>query len=93
MTPHKHIGDLSTVIVKKQFNLDLPKLNSYTEPMVCLSHSCLIARNLLAGMKTCRDVFQYMNYIENSSASGALSGVDSLVKGYIKVGFTVTIIC
>ena len=39
-------------------------------------------------MKTCRDVFQYMNYIANSSASGALSGVDSLVKGYIKVGFT-----
>ncbi|EER89265.1 hypothetical protein BDA96_10G061500 [Sorghum bicolor] len=47
-------------------------------------NSCLIARNLLGGMKTCRDVFQYMNYIENSSASGALSGVDSLVKGYIK---------
>jgi [histone H3]-lysine27 N-trimethyltransferase EZH2 len=36
-------------------------------------------------MKTCRDVYQYMNYIANSSASGALSGVDSLVKGYIKV--------
>ncbi|XP_062233525.1 histone-lysine N-methyltransferase EZ1-like isoform X3 [Phragmites australis] len=47
-------------------------------------NSCLIARNLLGGMKTCRDVSQYMNYIENSSASGALSGVDSLVKGYIK---------
>nr|CAB3469743.1 unnamed protein product [Digitaria exilis] len=47
-------------------------------------NSCLIARNLLGGMKTCRDVFQYMNYIENSSASGTLSGVDSLVKGYIK---------
>ncbi|TKW20033.1 hypothetical protein SEVIR_4G059000v4 [Setaria viridis] len=47
-------------------------------------NSCLIARNLLGGMKTCRDVFQYMNYIENSSASGTLSVVDSLVKGYIK---------
>ncbi|KAG2604425.1 hypothetical protein PVAP13_4NG061908 [Panicum virgatum] len=47
-------------------------------------NSCLIARNLLGGMKTCRDVFQYMSYIENSSASGTLSGVDSLVKGYIK---------
>lgn len=47
-------------------------------------NSCLIARNLLSGMKTCRDVFQYMNYIENCSASGALSGVDSLVKGYMK---------
>jgi hypothetical protein len=33
-----------------------------------------------------------MNYIENSSATGTLSGVDSLVKGYIKVGFTVTLI-
>ncbi|KAL6898089.1 hypothetical protein ACP4OV_006685 [Aristida adscensionis] len=47
-------------------------------------NSCLIARNLLGGMKTCRDVFQYMNYIENCSASGTLSGVDSLVKGYMK---------
>ncbi|XP_045086651.1 histone-lysine N-methyltransferase CLF-like [Aegilops tauschii subsp. strangulata] len=32
-------------------------------------NSCLIARNLLAGEKTCSDVFQYMNYIENSSTS------------------------
>jgi hypothetical protein len=93
VTPHKRIRDLCTVIVKKQFNLGLPNLNSYNEPMVCLSHSCLIARNLLGGMKTCKDVFQYMNYIENNSASGALSGVDSLVKGYIKVGCTVTLIC
>jgi hypothetical protein len=53
-----------------------------------LSCSCLIARNLLGGMKTCSDVFQYMHYIENSSASGTLSSVDSLVKGYIKVGLT-----
>jgi hypothetical protein len=43
-------------------------------------------------MKTCTDVFQYMNYIENSSASGALSGVDSLVKGYMKVGFIIKLI-
>ncbi|KAG8076016.1 hypothetical protein GUJ93_ZPchr0006g40607, partial [Zizania palustris] len=47
-------------------------------------NSCLIARNLLGGMKTCTDVSQYMNYVENSSASGVLSGVDSLVKGYMK---------
>ncbi|KAM3207843.1 hypothetical protein ACQJBY_062864 [Aegilops geniculata] len=47
-------------------------------------NSCLIARNLLCGMKTCSDVFQYMSYIENSSASGTLSRGDSLVKGYIK---------
>jgi hypothetical protein len=40
-------------------------------------------------MKTCSDVFHYMNYIENTSASGTLSSADSLVKGYIKVGFTV----
>ncbi|KAM3207849.1 hypothetical protein ACQJBY_062869 [Aegilops geniculata] len=32
-------------------------------------NSCLIAGNLLAGEKTCSDVFQYMNYIENSSTS------------------------
>ena len=43
-------------------------------------------------MKTCTDVFQYMNYIENSSASGALSGVDSLVKGYMKVGIIIKLI-
>ncbi|EMS49759.1 hypothetical protein TRIUR3_03717 [Triticum urartu] len=48
-------------------------------------NSCLIARNLLCGMKTCSDVFHYMSYIENSSASGTLSRGDSLVKGYIKV--------
>uniref|UniRef100_A0ACD5W9R3 Uncharacterized protein n=2 Tax=Avena sativa TaxID=4498 RepID=A0ACD5W9R3_AVESA len=47
-------------------------------------NSCLIARNLLGGMKTCSDVFQYIHYIENSSASGTLSNVDSLVRGYIK---------
>ncbi|KAF7093912.1 hypothetical protein CFC21_096287 [Triticum aestivum] len=32
-------------------------------------NSCLIARNLLDGEKSCSDVFQYMNYIENSSTS------------------------
>uniref|UniRef100_M8CBW7 [histone H3]-lysine(27) N-trimethyltransferase n=1 Tax=Aegilops tauschii TaxID=37682 RepID=M8CBW7_AEGTA len=47
-------------------------------------NSCLIARNLLAGEKTCSDVFQYMNYIENSSTSEVFNGVDSLVKGFIK---------
>ncbi|CAM0912951.1 unnamed protein product [Alopecurus aequalis] len=47
-------------------------------------NSCLIARNLLSGMKSCSDIFQYMNYMENSSASGVLRGVDSLVKGHIK---------
>ncbi|XP_026416704.1 histone-lysine N-methyltransferase CLF-like [Papaver somniferum] len=28
-------------------------------------NSCLIARNLLVGMKTCAEVFQYMSYTEN----------------------------
>ncbi|VAI70781.1 unnamed protein product [Triticum turgidum subsp. durum] len=51
-------------------------------------NSCLIARNLLCGMKTCSDVFHYMSYIENSSASGTLSRGDSLVKGYIKFLFS-----
>ncbi|CAM0875428.1 unnamed protein product [Alopecurus aequalis] len=47
-------------------------------------NSCLISRNLLGGMKTCSDVFKYLHYIENSSASGTLSSADSLVKVYIK---------
>jgi histone-lysine N-methyltransferase EZH2 len=40
-------------------------------------------------MKTCSDTFQYMNYTENSSAAGGLSGVDSLADRYIEVGFNV----
>ncbi|KAM3207851.1 hypothetical protein ACQJBY_062869 [Aegilops geniculata] len=55
-------------------------------------NSCLIAGNLLAGEKTCSDVFQYMNYIENSSTSEVFNGVDSLVKGFIKVGFSLVYI-
>ncbi|KAM0894752.1 hypothetical protein ACQ4PT_024228 [Festuca glaucescens] len=47
-------------------------------------NSCLIARNLLGGMKTCSDVFQYMNYTDNSSSSGVLNGLDSLADGYIE---------
>uniref|UniRef100_A0ACD5ZK32 Uncharacterized protein n=1 Tax=Avena sativa TaxID=4498 RepID=A0ACD5ZK32_AVESA len=44
-------------------------------------NSCLIARNLLGGMKTCSDVFQYMNYTENNNAS-VLSSVDPFDNGY-----------
>jgi hypothetical protein len=53
------------------------------------SCSCLIARNLLGGMKTCSDIFQYMKYTDNSSASGDLNGLDSLADGHIEVGFNV----
>ncbi|XP_051204648.1 histone-lysine N-methyltransferase CLF isoform X2 [Lolium perenne] len=47
-------------------------------------NSCLIARNLLGGMKTCSDIFQYMKYTDNSSASGVLNGLDSLADGHIE---------
>ncbi|KAK6923060.1 Pre-SET CXC domain [Dillenia turbinata] len=43
--------------------------------------SCLIARNLLNGLKTCSEVFQYMNFSENKLSTG--DGVNSL-KGYSK---------
>ncbi|KAG9159353.1 hypothetical protein Leryth_017975 [Lithospermum erythrorhizon] len=33
------------------------------------SNSCLIARNVMNGLKTCREVFQYMNHSENQLSS------------------------
>ncbi|XP_073098811.1 histone-lysine N-methyltransferase CLF isoform X3 [Elaeis guineensis] len=47
-------------------------------------NSCLIARNLLCGMKTCMEVFQYMNYVEDKKTYGAADGANSLVEGYAK---------
>ncbi|XP_072979738.1 histone-lysine N-methyltransferase CLF [Typha angustifolia] len=49
-------------------------------------NSCLIARNLLSGMKTCMEVFQYMSYVENRGLSGAPDGANSLVEGHPKGG-------
>ncbi|XP_043714027.1 histone-lysine N-methyltransferase EZ1-like isoform X2 [Telopea speciosissima] len=47
-------------------------------------NSCLIARNLLNGMKTCAEVFQYMSFTENKLFSGSGDGKNSLVEGHSK---------
>ncbi|KAM2967058.1 hypothetical protein FF1_027365 [Malus domestica] len=48
------------------------------------SNSCLIARNLLNGMKTCWEVFQYMNFSESKMSCQAGDAANSLVEGYSK---------
>ncbi|XP_023876365.1 histone-lysine N-methyltransferase CLF isoform X2 [Quercus suber] len=48
-------------------------------------NSCLIARNLLNGMKTCWEVFQYMNCSESKLSCQAGDGANSHVEGYSKV--------
>lgn len=47
-------------------------------------NSCLVARNLLNGMKTCWEVFQYMNCSESNLFCQAGDGANSLVEGYSK---------
>ncbi|GFZ18772.1 SET domain-containing protein [Actinidia rufa] len=47
-------------------------------------NSCLIARNLMIGMKTCSEVFLYMNSSKNRMSSRAGDGVNSLLEGYSK---------
>ncbi|KAK8556762.1 hypothetical protein V6N12_003157 [Hibiscus sabdariffa] len=47
-------------------------------------NSCLIARNLLNGLKTCWEVFQYMTGADNKLAYHAASGVLSLLEGCSK---------
>ncbi|CAL5326232.1 unnamed protein product [Camellia sinensis] len=48
-------------------------------------NSCLIARNLMNGMKTCSEVFLYMNCSENRLFSRAGDGANSLLEGYSKL--------
>ncbi|CAN4093536.1 unnamed protein product [Withania somnifera] len=43
--------------------------------------SCLIARNLMNGLKTCWDVFQYMNNFGNKLFSRAVDGMDGIFEG------------
>ncbi|XP_078157880.1 SET domain-containing protein isoform X2 [Carex rostrata] len=45
---------------------------------------CLIARNLLNGMKTCLEVFQYMTFVESNSGDGAHCSANNLVRGHLK---------
>ncbi|XP_043711399.1 histone-lysine N-methyltransferase CLF-like [Telopea speciosissima] len=47
-------------------------------------NSCLIARNLFHGMKTCAEVFQYMSFTENKSSYGSADASNSLVEGHSK---------
>ncbi|KAJ4966844.1 hypothetical protein NE237_018693 [Protea cynaroides] len=47
-------------------------------------NSCLIARNLLRGLKTCAEIFQYMNFTENKPSYGSGDGANSLVEGHSK---------
>lgn len=54
--------------------------------------SCLVARNLLNGMKTCWEVFQYMNCSESNLFCQAGDGANSLVEGYSKVDLIGTIV-
>ncbi|XP_010317757.2 histone-lysine N-methyltransferase EZ2 isoform X1 [Solanum lycopersicum] len=43
--------------------------------------SCLIARNLMNGLKTCWEVFQYMNNSGNKLFSGTGDGMDDILEG------------
>ncbi|XP_039009384.1 histone-lysine N-methyltransferase CLF-like [Hibiscus syriacus] len=47
-------------------------------------NSCLIARNLLNGLKTCWEVFQYMTGTDNKLTCHAANGVLSLLEGCSK---------
>ncbi|XP_020578627.1 histone-lysine N-methyltransferase EZ1 [Phalaenopsis equestris] len=47
-------------------------------------NSCLIARNLLSGLKTCLEVYRHLNYIENKAMHRAADGSHSLVEGHAK---------
>ncbi|KAI9075051.1 hypothetical protein K1719_043001 [Acacia pycnantha] len=47
-------------------------------------NSCLIARNLLAGLKTCWEVFQYINCNEGKMPGPVGDAVNSLLEGYSK---------
>ncbi|PNY03837.1 histone-lysine N-methyltransferase CLF-like protein [Trifolium pratense] len=53
-------------------------------------NSCLIARNLLNGLKTCWDVFQYINCEEGKLSGSTGDATNSLVEGYSKVDFGAT---
>ncbi|XP_062101951.1 histone-lysine N-methyltransferase CLF isoform X2 [Humulus lupulus] len=47
-------------------------------------NSCLIARNLMSGMKTCWEVFQHMNHFDAKMSGQAGDAANSLVEGYSK---------
>lgn len=53
-------------------------------------NSCLIARNLLNGLKTCWEVFQHMTCSENKLFCQAGDAANSLLEGYSKFDFNGT---
>ncbi|KAK4790053.1 hypothetical protein SAY86_017357 [Trapa natans] len=50
-------------------------------------NSCLIARNLLTGFKTCWEVFQYMNFCENKLRGPGGEGSNCLGEGFSKFDY------
>ncbi|KAK9096981.1 hypothetical protein Sjap_022478 [Stephania japonica] len=49
-------------------------------------NSCLIARNLLSGMKTCAEVYQYMSFSEDKLFRTG-DGVNSFFEGHSKIDY------
>lgn len=60
-------------------------INFHPTFVLYLLYSCLIARNLLNGLKSCWEVFQYMNYSEKKLAYQA--GNAANLEGYSKFEF------
>ncbi|CAA7409796.1 unnamed protein product [Spirodela intermedia] len=74
---HKAVGNTWNVIEKSLLEKGIEIFGR---------NSCLIARNLLSGMKTCSEVFQYMNLIENKATYRAGDGTNSHAEGHNKGG-------
>ncbi|KAF5193395.1 Histone-lysine n-methyltransferase, partial [Thalictrum thalictroides] len=72
----RHEGDKSWKAIEKGL---------YTKGLEIFGrNSCLIARNLLSGMKTCSEIYQYMTFTENELLYGAGDGTNSPVEGHSK---------
>ncbi|KAF9623068.1 hypothetical protein IFM89_036204 [Coptis chinensis] len=73
---YKHVGDKSWKVIEKSL---------FTKGLEIFGrNSCLISRNLLSGLKTCMEVYQYMNFNENQLLCGAGDGANSLAEGHPK---------
>nr|GMC95088.1 histone-lysine N-methyltransferase CLF-like isoform X1 [Ipomoea batatas] len=77
---------VNEIILKKEVNEDIswrPIEKALFEKGLEMfgRSSCLIARNLMNGQKTCLEVFQYMNHSENKLSTGIGDGVDCMLEG------------
>lgn len=61
------------------------------DPFFVFHDSCFIARNLLNGLKTCWEVFQYMAGSENRPGCQA-GDAGNFVEGYSKFDFNGTMV-